>query len=106
MSAIAATLRLDGDVAGTLAVHGELGFATAALALEGMRSAMATGALRTLDLSGVTHGDSAGLACLLAVMADAARSGQALQLLGLPEHLGVLAQVCGAGPLLATPTAA
>ena len=101
MSTTAAALRLDPGTAGALAVHGTLGFATAGQALQDMRTAIATGGVHTLDLSGVTHGDSAGLACLLAVMADAARGGRALQLRGLPEHLAALAQVCGVGQLLA-----
>jgi len=85
----------------TLALRGVLSFATAAHALQALQAALATAAVTVLDLSGVTHGDSAGLACLLVVMADAARAGQSLQLQGLPQDLSVLAQVCGVGKLLA-----
>jgi phospholipid transport system transporter-binding protein len=101
VSATVAALRLDQGTAGALAVRGALDFATAAQALPDLRAALAAGAVHTLDLSGVTHGDSAGLACLLALMADAARAGQSLQLQGLPQDLAVLAQVCGVGKLLA-----
>jgi phospholipid transport system transporter-binding protein len=94
-------LRLEQGTAGALAVHGALDFASAGQALPDLRAAIAAGSVHTLDLSGVTHGDSAGLACLLVVMADAARAGQSLQLQGLPQDLAVLAQVCGVGKLLA-----
>jgi len=41
----------------------------------------------TLDLSGVTHADSAGLAFLLELTRRARASGASLQLVGLPPQL-------------------
>lgn len=100
MSAVAPGVRIDAGTPGILALHGVLDFATAEQALRGVRSALAGRSVAALDLSGVTHGDSAGLACLLAVMAEASARGQDLRLQHLPEHMRVLAEVCGAGPLL------
>ena len=46
-----------------------------------------------LDLAGLSHADSAALACLLAWRASAAEAGRALRLLAIPEGLRALAQV-------------
>lgn len=78
----------------TLHVRGELSFDTAAAALQAIRSALAGGAVRQLDLAGVTRSDSAGLACILAVAADASRGGTALQVVHMPAGMQTLAQVC------------
>ena len=43
----------------TLALRGVLSFATAAQAQQTLQAALATAAVTVLDLSGVTHGDSA-----------------------------------------------
>lgn len=86
---------------GTLAVRGVLTFDTAKAAWRGMREHLAEKPARVIDLSAVERSDSAGLACVLAVLAEAGGRGQALQVRGLPAGMRRLAQVCEVEPLLA-----
>ena len=87
----------DGD---TLAIRGALTFATSARALAEGRRTLAAGAQTHLDLAGVTHADSAGLACVIALVAAANRSGRRLRIAGWPEGLRALAEVCDVATLL------
>lgn len=89
----------------TLALAGVLTFATAAQALADGEWALATGAQTRLDLAGVTRADSAGLACIVALVASASRAGRRLTVVNWPERLRALAAVCDVAELL-TPTAA
>ncbi len=84
----------------TLALRGVLSFVTAAQALHALRAALATTAVGTFDLSGLTHGDSAGLSCLLAVMAEASTNGRPVRLAHVPDGMRALAGVCGVDRLL------
>ncbi|HEX7112022.1 MAG TPA: STAS domain-containing protein [Mizugakiibacter sp.] len=84
----------------TLALSGALTFATAAGALERAGAALADGAPTRLDLGGVRATDSAGLACVLALLARARRTGRALTVANLPADLRALARVCEVEPLL------
>ncbi len=84
----------------TLAVDGELVFDSAANALRQAGEALKTKPHDTLDLAGVTAADSAGLACVLAVLADARRRGSRLRVVNLPDGLNALARVCEVEPLL------
>lgn len=84
----------------TLAVHGVLDFDTAAAALAAIRAALEGGVAR-LDLAGVSHSDSAGLACVLAVAAEANQCGRPLAVVGMPAGMRALAQVCEVDTLLA-----
>jgi len=93
--------QLDTGTPGTLGVHGALSFDTAAAALQAIQSALASGPVSRLDLAGVRRSDSAGLACVLAVKADAARRGQALQIVHMPSGMQALAQVCEIDRLIA-----
>ncbi|HEY8327578.1 MAG TPA: STAS domain-containing protein [Rhodanobacter sp.] len=93
--------QLDTGTPGTLGVHGELSFDTAAAALQAIQSALVGGSMSRLDLAGVGHSDSAGLACVLAVAAEAARRGQALQVVHMPAGMQALAQVCEVDRLIA-----
>jgi Predicted NTP binding protein (contains STAS domain) len=93
--------QLDTGAPGTLGVSGVLSFDTAAAALRAIQSALAAGSVARLDLMGVRQSDSAGLACVLAVAAEAHRRGQALQVVRIPAGMRVLAQVCEVEPLLA-----
>jgi len=79
---------------GTLAVDGVLSFDTAAAALQALELALAVGAHGQLDLAGVRHSDSAGLSCVLAVVAEASRRRQALRVMHMPASMRALAQVC------------
>lgn len=84
----------------TLAMSGALVFATASQVYEDAARALRAGAQTRLDLSGITRADSAGLACVLALLAQASRAGRALRVFHLPENLRALAEVCDAGTLI------
>ncbi len=92
--------QLDTGTPGTLRVAGVLSFDTAVAALQAMRTASAAPGVERLDLAGVRHSDSAGLACVLAVTADAARHGRAVRVVGMPAGMQALAQVCEVDRLL------
>jgi len=94
-------LRLDRGTPGTLALSGALSFATAAAVLQALDEALRPGDRARLDLAGVSSCDSAGLACLLAVLAEARGRGQALSLQHVPDGLRTLARVSGVEALLA-----
>ena len=84
----------------TLALSGALTFATAARALAEGGRALALGVQTRLDLAGVTRADSAGLACVLALAANASRAGRRLAVVHWPEGLRALAAVCDVETLL------
>lgn len=84
----------------TLALSGALTFATAARAFAEGGRALAAGAQTRLDLAGVTRADSAGLACVLALAANASRAGRRLAVVHWPEGLRALAAVCDVETLL------
>jgi len=90
----AAAVQLDRAVPGTLGVRGVLSFETAAAALAAISTALAAEPVARLDLAGVEHADSAGLACVLAVQAEARRLGRELQVIHVPAGMRALAQVC------------
>jgi phospholipid transport system transporter-binding protein len=89
--------QLDAD---TLAVSGELTFASAADAFADGGRALAAGRPTRLDLRGITRADSAGLACLLALAVNASRAGRRLAVVNWPEGLRSLAEVCDVADLL------
>lgn len=97
----AAGCQLDARADGTLAVRGVLTFDTAKGAWKELLARLADAPAKVLDLSAVERSDSAGLACVLAVLADAGRRGQQLQVSGLPAGMRRLAQVCEVEALLA-----
>jgi phospholipid transport system transporter-binding protein len=84
----------------TVTVSGALGFTTAAAALAALNAALGQGARHRLDLAGVATCDSAGLACVLAVLAEAASRSRPVQVVNAPASLHTLAQVCGVETLL------
>lgn len=90
----AAAFELDRATPGTLGVSGVLSFDTAAAALEAIGAALANGSVTRLDLAGVQRSDSAGLACVLAVQAEARRLGRPLVVANMPAGMRALAQVC------------
>lgn len=92
--------KLDRGTPGTLALSGTLGFATAAVALQGLNEALRAVDSAQLDLAGVRSSDSAGLACVLAVLAEARGRGQAVGLLHVPDGMRTLARVSGVEALL------
>ncbi|MGN6236085.1 STAS domain-containing protein [Dyella sp.] len=85
----------------TLAVSGVLTFDTAHAVLLALRGKLAGGSFSALDLAGVARGDSAGLSCLLVVLAEVRARGRVLSVRHLPAGLHALAQVCEVEDLLA-----
>lgn len=84
----------------TVLVSGRLSFATAAGALDALNGVFARGGARHLDLAEVESCDSAGLACVLAVLAEAAGAGRPLHVRNVPPGLRALAQVSGVAALI------
>ncbi len=99
-AASADEVRCDVPDADTLAISGALTFTTAAQALQEGSRALTQGACSRLDLKGVTRADSAGLACVLALLAQASRNKQRLHVIDPPEGLRALAAVCDADGLI------
>ena len=85
---------------GTLAVSGVLNFDTATAAWQAMRTVLDEGAPARLDLAGVRQSDSAGLSCVIAVLAESARRGRPLQAVHIPGGMLALARVCEVDQLL------
>jgi phospholipid transport system transporter-binding protein len=85
---------------GKLSFQGVLSFDTAAAALKAIQAAMALGDVGELDLGGVEHCDSAGLACVLAAAAEADQRGTTLRVTHVPHGMQALAQVCEVDRLL------
>ena len=99
MSAVA-QFQLDNSTTGVLAVSGVLSFETAGSALVDIQAALSSGKISKLDLAGVSRTDSAGLACIVAVLAEAGRSGNALRVTQMPAGMQALAQVCEVDQLI------
>jgi phospholipid transport system transporter-binding protein len=105
-TAVDREFQLSARVPGTLGVSGTLSFDTAAAALQAIQSAVGAGTVAQLDLGEVRHSDSAGLACVLAVVAAATGRGRALQVIHMPAGMRTLAQVCDVDHLILSPVAA
>jgi phospholipid transport system transporter-binding protein len=78
---------------GVLGVTGLMNFNNATAAAQSIESALSNKSIQQLDLAGVRHADSAGLSCLVTVMAEAARQGRALKIVNMPSGLQALAKV-------------
>jgi phospholipid transport system transporter-binding protein len=101
MAAVSAPVQVDEGTPGSVRVSGALTFANAASALDTLTAAVARDGRHTLDLAGVTRADSAGLACVLAVLAAAAQQGRKLSVRNMPEGMHLLASVCEVEGLMA-----
>ena len=86
---------------GEFRLTGVLGFDTAASILRRGDAAFTGKPSQSVDLSGVTHADSAGLSVLLTWVERARRDGRVLSFTGLPEQLRGIARLCAVEPLLA-----
>jgi len=87
-----ATLTASND--GVLAISGEFGYATASDLLTQGQALMGTHNKElTIDLSGVTGSDSAGLALMLEWIDRYRTAGQQLHFLNVPESLLEIARV-------------
>ncbi len=83
-----------------LRAHGELGFPTAAAALQAGLALLPRGGRCTVDLAGVTSADSAGLAVLVEWLAVAAERGGSLVFESVPAQLRAIARISDLEPLL------
>mgnify|MGYP000957625890 CR=1 FL=1 len=97
----AAGCQLEDRADGTLAVRGVVTCDTANATWRTLRERLGRAPAQVLDLSAVERSDSAGLACVLAVLSEAGKQGQSLQVRGLPAGMRRLAQVCEVESLLA-----
>jgi phospholipid transport system transporter-binding protein len=95
-------LRIDQSAPGVISIAGDLNFTTAAQVFERARARLASDdRVQALDLGGVRAADSAGLACVLALMAGAHRQGKGpLAIRNVPESLRLLARVSDVESLL------
>jgi phospholipid transport system transporter-binding protein len=76
-----------------LRASGELDFGTAAEALDAGLVLLATGARWTLDLSGITAGDSAGVAVLVEWLSAASARRSTLTFESVPEQMLAIARI-------------
>jgi len=87
-------LELTATGPGTLKASGALTFATARAArLSGLAALGGAPGALAIDLSGVTHADSAGLAVLLDWLGAARQAGRKLTFAGLPAGLVALSRI-------------
>lgn len=80
--------------------RGELGFATAAEALRAGLALLPKGGRCTVDLSGITAADSAGLAVLVEWLAASAERGGSLVFEAVPAQLRAVARISDLEALL------
>jgi len=85
---------------GRLAATGELDFATATTALESGLALIGSGPAWTIDLAGVTAGDSAGLAVLVEWLSAARAGGVRVGYVSVPAQILAVARISGLEGLL------
>ncbi|MGH8160598.1 MAG: STAS domain-containing protein [Gammaproteobacteria bacterium] len=102
----AARARLVPAGEGRFEIEGELGFGTATSLLEASESAFTDQPEITLDLSGVTRVNSAGIALLIEWLRRARHEKRALHLVNLPEEALAIARICEVESLLVSTTPA
>jgi len=92
--------RIAPDGNGRLAASGELEFATAAAALKAGLSLIGPGQAWTIDLAGITSGDSAGLAVLVEWLSAARARGASVRYQAVPAQLLAIARISDLDELL------
>jgi phospholipid transport system transporter-binding protein len=95
-----ATAQLTQQGEGRYAVSGELSFATVTELLRQSRAQFAGESSMDVDLSGVTHADSAGLSLLIEWLRQARLQNRQLRYLALPAQLQSLATISDVAGLL------
>jgi phospholipid transport system transporter-binding protein len=95
-----AAFRIETAGPGRLLASGELGFATAARALDDGLVLMSSGQAWTVDLAGVTAGDSAGLAVLVEWLSVARARGATLNFAAVPSQILAVARIADLEDLL------
>ena len=92
--------RIEPAGAGRLAASGELGFDTAAAALAAGLQLIRPGEPCTIDLGGITAGDSAGLAVLVEWLSAARARGAKLAYERVPAQILAIARISDLDGLL------
>jgi len=95
-----AAFRIEPAGDGRLAASGELDFATAASALQAGLATIVPGQAWTVDLSGITAGDSAGLAVLVEWLSVARARGVSLHYESVPRQILAIARISDLDGLL------
>jgi phospholipid transport system transporter-binding protein len=95
-----AGFRIEPDGDRRLRASGELEFATATEALRAGLAQLAAGRDWTIDLVGVTAGDSAGLAVLVEWLSAAHARGSQLVFTGIPPQMLAIARISDLDGLL------
>ncbi len=86
---------------GHLLARGELSFATAEQALRDGLALLPSGGACTIDLTGITSADSAGLAVLIEWLSVAADRGSKLAFEAVPAQLRAIARISDLEELIA-----
>jgi phospholipid transport system transporter-binding protein len=86
---------------GRLLARGELSFATAEQALRDGLALLPSGGACTIDLTGITSADSAGLAVLIEWLSVAADRGSKLSFDAVPAQLRAIARISDLEELIA-----
>ncbi len=94
------TARLEPSGDGRLALSGQAGFGNAAALLEEGIDRFAGEGPLVIDLSGLTHADSAGVALLIEWVFAARRAGRELRFDGLPDQVRAIARLGGVDDFL------
>jgi phospholipid transport system transporter-binding protein len=92
--------QLEEQSPGHYRVSGELSFATVTALLLQSRSIFAGETVVEMELSGVTHADSAGLSLLIEWLRQAKLQGKQLHYRSLPSQLSALANISDVDGLL------
>ena len=80
---------------GQFLISGDLDFGSVPVVWKASQSLFADSHSLTIDLSGVKHSNSAGLALLIQWMRYAASKDKTITFLNLPEQMKEIARVCG-----------
>ncbi len=83
-----------------LSISGNLDFSTARQTLAALSDHIHQNEHLTVDLSGVRHSNSAGLAVVIESLAIAERQGHKLEFQNIPEPLIQLSKVCQVNSLI------
>ncbi len=89
----------------TISLSGSLDFGTAKQALEAVNQQIAAAPVgdsgaRIIDLAGITHSNSAGLALLIEWLAEAQRTGRQISFANIPDSLHQISAVCQVDSLI------
>jgi len=85
----------------TISIAGRLDFSTAKSALLAVNAELqSTPSVSVIDLGGVTHSNSAGLALMIEWLAEAQRSQRDVRFQNIPDSLRQISTVCQVDSLI------